>query len=274
MHKHTIASLAVAALAAFSAGCAGVSAERGCCCAVAQNTLTDAEKAAGWRLLWDGSTAEGWKGARSDAFPSHGWIMDGGVLTVVPRQGLDDAKWSEYGLPESRKGEKGGGGDIVTKEKFRDFEFKVDFRLTQGANSGIKYFFDETLNNGTTLEFQILHPGHRDWNFGRDGNRRIGALYDMLPAPKAIGAAKPAGEWNTAMLVSKGNHVEHWLNGVKVLEYERGGAQFMDAFGKSKYADPKTNLNGKWGLTPEGRILLQDHADSTVSFRNIKIRKL
>ena len=162
----------------------------------------------------------------------------------------------------------------MTKEKYRDFEFKVDFRLTEGANSGIKYFYDEKVNGGTTLEYQVLHPKHGDWNHGRGGNRRVAALYDMMPSPRALDVAKPAGEWNSARIISIGSHVEHWLNGVKVLEYERGGAEFMEAFRKSKYADPKTNLNGRWGLTPEGRILLQDHGDSTVSFRNIKIRKL
>ncbi len=263
--------VAVAVSASLVSGC---SAFKCCCRSAAPNTLNDAEKADGWQLLWDGSTTANWIGAKGGEFPSHGWIIDGGVLTVIPRKGLEDAKWAEYGLPESRKGELGGGGDIVTKENYRDFDFRVDFRLTEGANSGIKYFYDETLNNGTTLEYQVLHPGHRDWNFGRDGNRRVGALYDMIPSPKALEVVKPAGEWNTARLVSKGTHVEHWLNGVKVLEYERGGAEFMEAFKKSKYADPKTNLNGKWGLTPEGRILLQDHGDSTVSYRNIKIKKL
>ena len=261
---------AVAVCASLAGGCAQIPRDR----SPADNTLSESEKAGGWRLLWDGSTSANWMKAGGGQFPSHGWIMDGGVLTVIPRNGLDDAKWAAYGLPESRRGEKGGGGDIVTKEKFRDFEFVADFRLTEGANSGIKYFYDEKVNNGTTLEYQVLHPKHRDWNFGRDGNRRVAALYDMMPAPKALDVVKPAGEWNTARIVSKGSHVEHWLNGIKVLEYERGGEAFMDAFGKSKYADPKTNKNGKWGLTPEGRILLQDHSDSTVSYRNIKIRKL
>ena len=239
---------------------------------VAQNTLSAAEKAAGWRLLWDGATTNGWMKAGGKEFPKSGWIMDGGVLTVVPAKGLDDARWEALGLPASRKGEKGGGGDIVTSEKFKDFELSVDFRLTEGANSGIKYFYDEKINNGTTLEYQLLHPKHGDWNCGRDGNRRVAALYDMMPAPAATEVVKGAGEWNTARLVSVGTHVEHWLNGVKVLEYERGGEAFMAAFAKSKYADKNTNKNGRWGLTEEGRILLQDHRDSTVSFRNIKIR--
>jgi hypothetical protein len=101
----------------------------------------------------------------------------------------------------------------------------------------------------------------------------VAALYDMLPS-NADKYLKPLGEWNTAMIVSKGMHVEHWLNGVKVLEFERGGKAFMDAFAKSKYAAPKVNQNGKWGLTREGRIHIQDHGDSTVSYRNIKIKEL
>ena len=270
--KTPLPCLIAVAVSASLAGCC--SSSKCCCRSAAPNTLSEAEKADGWQLLWDGSTTANWIGAKGGEFPSHGWIIDGGVLTVIPKKGLDDAKWAEYGLPASRKGELGGGGDIVTKEKYRDFEFKVDFRLTEGANSGIKYFYDENVNGGTTLEYQVLHPGHRDWNFGRDGNRRVGALYDMMPSPKALEVVKPAGEWNTARLVSRGPHVEHWLNGVKVLEYERGGAEFMEAFKKSKYADSKINLNGKWGLTPEGRVLLQDHGDSTVSFRNIKIKRL
>ena len=161
----------------------------------------------------------------------------------------------------------------VTVKKFRDFIFKCDFKLTKAANSGIKYFYDETINGKTTLEYQILDGAHPDATKGRDGNRRVAALYDMLPS-NADKYLKPLGEWNTAMIVSKGMHVEHWLNGVKVLEFERGGKAFMDAFAKSKYIAPKVNQNGKWGLTREGRIHIQDHGDSTVSYRNIKIKEL
>jgi len=249
----------------------------GCTCPFAcdkANTLTEAEKAAGWKLLWDGKTTDGWVGVKSGCktFPDHSWEIENGVLTVYPVGGTEAKPWT---VRPDENVWKLQGGDIVTVDKYRDFEFKVDFRLTKAANSGIKYFVDENLNNGTSVEFQLLDPGHADWSKGRDGNRRIGALYDMMPAPAALAAVKPVGEWNTARLVSKGTHVEHWLNGVKVLAYERGGDAFMAAFKASKYADKKNfDKNGKWGLTPEGRILLQDHSDSEVSFRNIKILPL
>lgn len=249
----------------------------GCCTCPksAVNTLTEAEKADGWTLLWDGKTSDGWVGAKSHCktFPKASWVMADGVLTVYPVKGTEAKPWTVAPTKEVWDAQ---GGDILTAKKYRSFIFKVDFRLTEAANSGIKYFVDEDINNGTSIEFQLLDKGHADWNKGRDGNRRIGALYDMIPATvPGDSVVKPVGEWNTAMLVVNGNHVEHWINGTKVLEYERGGKQFMEAFAKSKYTDAKNfNKNGKWGLTPVGRILLQDHSDSTVSFRNIKIKEL
>ena len=171
-----------------------------------------------------------------------------------------------------------GGGDIVTKKKYSDFIFKFDFRLTEAANSGVKYFYNEGMHKSSCMEYQVLDPQHPDYDkpnpSGVPRVHRIAALYDLIETPKADPLLKPVGQWNSGMIVSRGKTVEHWLNGVKVLEYERGGAEFMEAFKKSKYADSKTNLNGKWGLTPEGRVLLQDHGDSTVSFRNIKIKRL
>ncbi len=241
-------------------------------CECAPNTLSAAEKAEGWQLLWDGSTTANWVGEKEGfkAFPKKGWEMKDGVLTVLPRARITpEGKWEK--LPDDQC--RGGGGSIVTVKKYRDFMFKCDFRLTKAANSGIKYFYDEKINGGTTLEYQILDGAHPDATKGVDGNRRVASLYDMMPS-HADKLLKPLGEWNTAMVVSKGTHVEHWLNGVKVLEFERGGKAFMDAFAKSKYASPKINQNGRWGLTPEGRIHIQDHSDSTVSYRNIKIREL
>jgi len=237
----------------------------------APNTLTEAEKLQGWHLAWDGETLDGWVGVKKGckAPPDKGWIIEDGVLTVLPCKRINaQGKWEDLPADQAKLG---GGGDIVTAAKFTDFVFKVDFKLTRAANSGIKYYYDETLNGGTTLEFQLLDGEHPDAKLGVDGNRRIGSLYDMMPA-HADRYAKPVGEWNTAMLVSKGGHIEHWLNGHKVLEYERGGEAFMTAFKKSKYV--KSNQNGKWGLTPSGRILLQDHHDSKVSFRNIKFKRL
>ena len=262
------------------AGCATTTPDCGCspctcnpcACAAAPNTLTAAEKAEGWQLLWDGKTGAGWVGESENfaAFPKKGWEMKDGVLTVLPRSRITpEGKWEKLPADQCR----GGGGSIVTVKKFRDFIFKCDFKLTKAANSGIKYFYDETINGKTTLEYQILDGAHPDATKGIDGNRRVAALYDMLPS-NADKYLKPLGEWNTAMIVSKGMHVEHWLNGVKVLEFERGGKAFMDAFAKSKYIAPKINQNGKWGLTREGRIHIQDHGDSTVSYRNIKIKEL
>ena len=243
------------------------------CLSVPPNTLTEAERNDGWELLWDGKTTDGWVGVKSGckSFPQSSWVIADGVLTVYPVKGTEAKPWTK--APAAKVWAR-AGGDIVTTRKFKDFAFKVDFRLTPAANSGFKYFFNENENNGTTLEYQMLDKGHADWGKGRNGNRRVASLYDMLPA-NADQYLKPVGEWNTAMVVSKGNHVEHWLNGVKVLEYERGGKEFMKAFSRSKYADTGYfNLNGKWGLAPTGRLLLQDHTDSTVSFRNIKVKEL
>lgn len=247
----------------------------GCCtfCEPEQapNTLSEKEKAEGWQLLWDGKTSAGWVGVKTKCkeFPDHGWQMRKGVLTVLPRKGISNGKWIDL-PPEDEK--LGGGGDICTVKKFKDFMFKFDFRLTDSANSGVKYFYDETKNRGTCEEYQILDKGHPDWNKGEDGNRRVASLYDLIPA-NAERICNGIGEWNTGMIVSKGSHVEHWLNGKKVLEYERGSEAFRKAVAESKYATWGTDGN-KWGEIPEGRILLQDHSDSTVSFRNLKIKEL
>lgn len=262
--KMVVPALMVAGLAL--AGCASAPS-----CAPAPNTLSEAEKAEGWKLLWDGRTSEGWVGVKGGcrAFPAKGWKMEDGVLTVLPVSRITkDGKWEK--LPPEQA--LGGGGDIVTVKEYRDFMFKLDFRLTPCANSGIKYFFRPDCNKGTCEEYQILDPGHPDANRGRDGNRRVASLYDLIPA-HAEKVVKPAGEWNTAMVVSRGAHVEHWLNGVKVLEYERGGEAFRRLVGASKYATWGTD-GRKWGELESGRILLQDHSDSTVSFRNIKIKEL
>ena len=240
------------------------------------NTLTDAEKAEGWQLAWDGKTGEGWVGVKNGfaAFPEKGWVIDGGCLTMRPVNGISpEGKWFPL-PPEDQK--LGGGGDIVTVKKYRDFAFKFDFRLTQAANSGVKYFYDENVNKGTCEEYQILDNGHPDSVKGRDGNRKAGSLYDVIPA-HADEILKPLGDWNTGVVVSKGAHVEHWLNGVKVLEYDRGTPEFKAAVQASKYAKWGVDANGNaqdWGEVPEGRILLQDHSDSTVSFCNLKIKEL
>ncbi len=243
------------------------------------NTLSDREKSEGYVLLFDGETlpTEHWVGVKGGlkSFPSNGWFVEDGSLGMRPtREITQDGKFVP--LP-AEVAALGGGGDIVTVGKYRDFVFKFEFRLTPKANSGVKYFFDERFDKGTCEEYQVLDPGHPDYYKGRDGNRKVGALYDLIPAPLAEKAVKPCGEWNSGKLVVKGDHVEHWLNGVKVLEYRRGSEDFRKAVDVSKYAKWGVGADGsarRWGENAEGRIMLQDHADSTVYFRNLKIRDL
>lgn len=215
----------------------------------APNTLTKNEKKQGVKLLWDGQTTNGWRGAALDKFPEKGWKMSNGVLSVEPSEGK--------------------GGDIVTTDSYSNFELSVDFKLTEGGNSGIKYFVDPNLpTSGLGLEFQLLDDDkHPDAKKGRDGNRTTASLYDMIPAAKDKPVRK-IGEWNTAKIISKGNHTEHWLNGVKVLEYERNSDEYRRLIAMSKYKDLPN-----FGTGERGRILLQYHGDQAF-FRNIKIRPL
>lgn len=226
------------------------------------NTLTEKEKKDGWRLLWDGKTTDGWRGAKSADFPTQSWMIKDGELCVTNNNG----------------GESAVGGDIVTRETFSNFELSVDFKLSPGCNSGIKYFVQPDLNPITTtgvatnvgsaigLEYQILDDErHPDAKLGRDGDRTLGSLYDLMPAdddkkPRFI------GEWNTARIVSQGKRVEYWLNGEKILSFKRGSRAFRKAVADSKYK----NIPG-FGEWESGNILLQEHG-SPVSFRNIKIR--
>ena len=222
----------------------------------ASNTLTADETAQGWKLLWDGKSSEGWRSARSPQFPEKGWTIKDGVLTVLGSGGAEGGK----------------GGDIITTRKYSSFELVADFRITPGANSGIKYFVDPELNKGAGssigMEYQILDDvRHPDAKLGKNGNRTMASLYDLIPAASTK-KPNPMGEWNTARLVIRGAHGEHWLNGQKVLEYERFTPEFRKLVAESKYK--------KWenfGELKEGHILLQDHGNE-VSFRNIKIREL
>jgi hypothetical protein len=180
----------------------------------------------------------------------------------------------EDGILKVLKGageESAHGGDIITTKKYKNFVLKVDFKITEGANSGVKYFVDPDLNKGEGsaigCEFQILDDkNHPDAKLGVKGNRTLGSLYDLIPAPEN----KPFfnGFFNTAMIVVKGNHVEHWLNGTKLLEYERNNQMWNALVAYSKYKDWPNFGNAK-----EGHILLQDHGDE-VWFRNIKIKEL
>ena len=220
------------------------------------NKLTDKEKKQGWELLFDGKSMSKWRTPGSDSFPSKAWVISNGTLFLEKLAGQPS------------------GGDIITREQFNDFELTWDFKLTEGANSGVKY--DVHIYNppvkglGSALgpEYQLLDDDkHPDAKLGRNGNRKLGSLYDILPSSTG-GALHPIGEWNTARVIAKGNHVEHWLNGVKVLEYEKGNDVYNEAFAHSKFTEAKD-----YGKREKGHILIQDHGNK-VFFKNIKIRKI
>ncbi len=226
------------------------------------NQLTEWEISRGWRLLWDGKTAIGWKGAKLAGFPEKGWVIEDGALTVL----------------STDRGESTGPGDIVTTKTYSNFELEVEFKITKGANSGIKYFVDPGLNKGEGsaigCEFQILDDAkHPDAKMGVSGNRTVASLYDLIAAdnlsvPGRGKQFKGVGKWNNARIVSNNGKIEHWLNNEKTVEYNRNSQIFKALVAYSKYA--KWENFGQW---PGGHILLQDHGNE-VSFRNIKIREL
>ncbi len=211
----------------------------------AHNVLSDAEKVAGWKLLFDGSSSAGWHGFKTKAFPEK-WAIAGGVM--------------------HRPAGEGEGPDIVTDGEYRDFEFAVDWKAAKGSNSGIIYRCTEDHDYSwqTGPEMQILDDAvHAD---GRKAKTRAGTLYDVVPC--AFDVARPAGEWNHARIVVKGTHVEHWLNGFKVVDIDTASPEYKKAVAESKWAK-SADYNSK----PAGHIALQDHGDE-VWFRDIKVRDL
>jgi hypothetical protein len=211
----------------------------------APNTLTDQEKSEGWRLLFDGKSPAGWAAIGKSEFPQKGWSIRDGLL-------------------EHQKG--GGGGDIVTTEKFENFELTWEWKIGEAGNSGVKYnLVDPARNLG--FEYQLLDDAKHPDGIKGGTLHQTGALYDLLsPAPDK--KMSPVGQWNQSRLVVDGDRVEHWLNGAQTVRFEIGSADLQQAIARSKY-----KASPQFGVKKASPILLQDHGDD-VAFRNVKLRPI
>ena len=222
------------------------------------NELSEKEKEEGWQLLFDGKSTKGWRGYNKDDFPNHGWTVENGTLM----------------LKGSGAGEAGGAGDIIYDEKFKDFELSLEWKISEGGNSGIFYLAQELEDQPiwkSAPEMQILdNEKHPDARLGKNGNRKSGSLYDLIPADPQN--AKPVGQWNTVKVLVYRGTVVHSMNGKNVLEYHLWTDDWKDMVENSKFAGWKDFINAG-GEDRSGYIGLQDHGDE-VQFRNIKIKEL
>lgn len=210
------------------------------------NALSSKEKKKGWKLLFNGVDFDGWQTPSGNSINS-GWQVQNGLMNTI-------------------KGNK--GGDIITKNEFSNFELIIDFNIEDAGNSGVKYYYTKyDVGGNLGMEYQILDDKNAEDN--KKENHLTGSLYDVIPPDEAKKKLNPTGQWNTLRIVSKNNKVEHWLNGMKILTFVRGGDSFTKAVALSKFSKAVPTF----GTVEKGHILLQEHG-SQVSFRNIKIKKL
>jgi hypothetical protein len=235
---HTHFSLSAATLALFLAVPIAVQGQE------APNQLTPKEQSSGWKLLFDGKTTKGWRSFKKETFPAQGWEVENEWLHCLGTT----------------------GGDIITDAEFGDFELQWDWKQAKGGNSGVKYFITESRKSAIGHEYQMIDEANEPDAKLADGKHVTASFYDVLKPERE--ATKPAGEINHSRIVVKGNHVEHWLNGVKVLEYDCGSPQVKEAVAKSKFKNV-----ADFGDKIQGHILLQDH-HSQVWFRNLKLRQI
>ncbi|MDB6024612.1 MAG: hypothetical protein JWM68_835 [Verrucomicrobiales bacterium] len=205
----------------------------------------NAEQKSGWTTLFDGSSTEAFRAYKKESFPNNSWKIENGTLKTIP--GKD-------------------GVDIITKDEFQDFELSLEWKISPGGNSGVIYRvtedFDRSWNTGP--EMQVLDDTKH--NDGKNPKTSAGALYALIPPTNKT--LKPVGEWNQARLVIKNNHVEHWLNGSKVVEYQWGSPEVQKLIAESKFKDQP-----RFARNNSGHIVLQHHHDE-VWYRNVKIRRL
>jgi hypothetical protein len=211
----------------------------------AANQLSDEEKTGGWRLLFDGHTTTGWRGYKKQTFPAKGWTVEDGWLHCLGT----------------------GGGDIVSRHEFEQFDLQWEWKIGEAANSGVKYFVTEAHPTAIGHEYQMLDDPHVLNAQEANGIHATASFYDVLKPADPL-PLKPAGEINLSRILVNGNHVEHWLNGMKVLEYELGSDAVKAAVARSKFK----RVAG-FGTRIKGLLLLQDHTGE-VFFRNVKIRDL
>jgi Domain of Unknown Function (DUF1080) len=228
----------------------------------AQNTLTAAERAQGWRLLFDGESFAGWRGLGYDSVPTAHWrIVDGSIMKIASGN-----------VPKMPDGQPANGGDLMSVGTFRDFELAFEWRATPAMNSGVKYNVSEEFSlkyasNHAALgfEYQLIDDSLNDDN--KIPSHRAGALYDLI-APNDAKHLRPVGQWNSSRIVFRGNHGEHWLNGAKIVDFDLGTPRMDSLLAKSKYHTIPGFADRR-----AGHIILQDHGDE-IYFRSIKVRPL